>query len=661
MPDRRFSKMVVPLLLAAFISVCAAAHGADLPPSPETGREPPAAESKELITINFKDVELPVLIKFMSELTGKNFLVDPGVKGFVTIHCPEKVTIDEAYKVFLSVLEVHGFTVVESGKVIKIVPTAAAKTKGLDLLRERSPGASAERMVTYLVKLKLSNAGELAKVLAPLVEKTGLLIPYPETNTLIMTDMSSNIERLVKIVQDLDVSGERVIHVFQLKYAKAEDLGKRLQTFFQEEKTRREFEFPVRIMADARTNSIVVQADQKAMINIRPLMLSMDQEVQRPRENVHVYALKYAVAERLAKVLTELPGKGGGQEAQQDPTKPVLPAPLSKNVQISADKSSNSLIIVADPEEYQILQEVIQRLDMPRPMVYVEALIVEVSASKALDLGVEWRVGNQYGGGLGNGNGGFFFGGNTGPSQDLSNFPTNATLPSGFAAGVIGNGIKLGNVTFPSIGAFVRAVRTDTDFNIISTPQILTLDNEEASINVSQNIPFQTTSTIVGTTGQSQQSYEYKDVGINLKVTPQINYDRFVRLTIEESVKSIISDTALHETVLAPSTNVRTAKAAISVKDGETVVMGGLIENRLNRSQTMTPCLGNVPFLGWLFKTVSDRDDKTNLLVFLTPSVVWSREEANAIFQKKKEAADNAVKGVVEKGQKEEMRRKAME
>jgi general secretion pathway protein D len=619
------------------------------------------------ITMNFKDVDLQVFIKFISELTGKNFLIDPNVKGTVTIVSPQKVTVDEVYKVFLSVLEVNGFTVIEAGQVSKIVPTAAAKTKATETFLERKLRTPEDKIVTQLVPLKHADAMTLARLLASLVEKTGLLVPYAETNTMIVIDTLSNINRIVRIVTELDVPGDEEIWVTQLRYAKADDLSKKLATLFQERRGAAAgagqqagvVRADLKILPDERTNSLVVLANPNAMAKIRLLVDKLDQRQVRPRENIHIYSLQNAVAENLAKVLMEIPGKGTKDEKAK-------PAPVSKDVQISADKATNTLVIIAEPEEYRVLEEVIRRLDEPRPLVYVEALIMEVSASKALDLGVEWRLGNTYDGGYGAGQpGGVFFGGSQGsssPVADAINTGTVSGLPAGFVAGVLGKGITLGSITFPTIAAFVRAVKTDSDFNVISTPQILTLDNEEAIIEIGQNIPFVTQVVESSqTTDRPIQNFQYKDVGVTLKVTPQINEDGFIRLKIEESVKAVISQTALQGSVLAPTTTYRTAKTSIMVKDGETAVIGGLIEARLDRGKTSTPCLGDIPAFGWLFKTTNDRDEKTNLMVFITPRITRGVEDAKKIYDLKKGYMDKEAERALKAQEQEVIRKRAFD
>jgi general secretion pathway protein D len=549
--------------------------------------------------------------------------------------------------------------------VRKIVPTAAAKTKATETFLEKKLRTPEDKIVTQLVPLKHADAVNLGRLLASLVEKTGLLVPYAETNTLIVIDTVSNINRLLRIITELDVPGDEEIWVTQLKHAKVDDLAKKLATLFQERRGATAgaaqqaglVRADLKILPDERTNSLVVLAGPNSMAKLKLLVDKLDQRQVRPRENIHIYSLQNAVAENLAKVLMEIPGKGTKDEKAKA-------APVSKDVQISADKASNTLVIIAEPEEYAILEEVIRKLDEPRSMVYIEALILEVSASKALDLGVEWRLGDTYDGGFGAGQpGGVYFGGSRGGESSLAdNFASGGGLPLGFVAGVIGKGITLGSITFPTISAFVRAVKTDSDFNVISTPQILTLDNEEASIEVGKNIPF-VTQVIESnqTTDRPIQNFQYKDVGVTLKVTPLINEDGYIRLKVEESVKAVISQTALGGTVLAPTTTYRTAKTSITVKDGETAVIGGLIETRLDRGTTQTPCLGNIPAFGWLFKTTSDRDEKTNLMVFLTPRVTRSAEEVKKIYDQKRGYMDKENERALKANEEEFIRKKAFE
>jgi general secretion pathway protein D len=590
------------------------------------------------ITMNFKDIDIRAFIKFISELTAKNFLIDPSVKGTVTVLSPEKVTIDEAYRVFLSVLEVNGYTTVPAGKVIKIIPSGDAKSKGLETIRGKVGISKEDKIITQLIPLKYASADHMVKILRPLVSKAGLLVADPETHTIILIDTQSNISRLLYIIKELDIPGNEEINVFFLEYASAEDLASKLLNVLQESKGKQQPAQALKIIPDKRTNSLITLSTPYNTMNIKMLLAKLDQKQSRPLSNIHIFYLQNAVAEDLSKVIREIPGKGTPGQKGKAPV-------ISKEVQISADASTNSLVIIAEPDEYEILKGVIQKLDIPRKMVYVEALIMEVTASKSLDLGVEWRFGNTYDGGYGEGRkGGFWFGGSSGDTANIAGL-AGGGVPTGLVAGVIGRAITLGDTTFPSIGAFIRFASADSDYNIISTPQILTLNNEEASIEVGQNIPFATRAEKDAPTEATLlQQYEYKDVGVSLKVTPRINDEGIVRLEIEQSVKSVLESTALGGTVLAPTTTFRTAQTNITMRDEETAVIAGLMQNRIDKSTTRAPLLGRIPLLGWLFKSKSDRDEKTNLFVFLTPHIIENPMEAQALRERKQREMDEATK-----------------
>ncbi|PKN27284.1 MAG: type II secretion system protein GspD, partial [Deltaproteobacteria bacterium HGW-Deltaproteobacteria-21] len=592
-----------------------------------------------------------------------NFVIDPNLKGTMTILSPEKITAEEAYQVFLSVLDVHGFAAVPSGKVVKIIQAVDAKAKGLDTRVQDGTKVLGDGTVTRLLPLKHGEAADFAKFLAPLIPKTGLLVPYPESNTLILIDTHSNINRLMQIVEELDVPDNKGrIHLFDLENANAGKLATKLTQLFQTRKSGAATgQETVKIMADERTNSMLVMASAAQVAEIRQLLARLDQKLEKRSGNVRILTLVHAVAEDLVKVLSEIPGKGAEKTADDKEGKAKGPAALSKDVKIYPDKATNSLVIIAEPDEYEVLEDIIRQLDVPRTMVFVEALIIEVSAAKSLDLGVEWRAADSFHGGFSEGSkGGIALGGSPGASS--VDALARGRLPEAFAVGVVGKAINFGGVVFPSFGAFIRAVQSDSNFNIISTPQILTLDNAEAIIEVGQNIPFVTQVAESAQVGDRPiQTFEYKDVGVTLKVTPLISENRSVRLNVEQSIKSVVEKTALNNTVLAPTTTFRRAKTSITVNDGDTAVIGGLMENRMDRGTTQTPCLGGIPALGWLFKSTNDRDEKTNLLVFLSPHIVENREEGRKLYEEKRGKIDLSVEEAVKKQDSEKLRRMLLE
>jgi general secretion pathway protein D len=614
------------------------------------GTQPPDDDQKKtLITMDFYDVDITTFIKFISELTGKKFVVDRNVKGTVNVISPSPLSKEDAYKVFESVLEVHGYTTIPAGDIIKVVPLNQAKDKGLEtrVAKTRVPGEGTDKMVTRLIPLRFAEPLELQTLLTPLISKSGMLAAHQPTNTLIVTDVDSNIIRLLQIIREIDVPDFSMkISVIPLKYASAEELAKKLVELL-EESTKGERSTAqarplgqvsarrTKIIPFERTNTLILLATLDDTQKIKMIVGHLDQPTPTGRDLIHVYYLKNAVAEN---VCTVLGGLKKESEKEEKGGKPVL----SKDVSITPDKATNAVVMRATPEEYQTISQVIQKLDIPRAMVYVEGLIVEATTEKAMRLGVEWNVGKDF-----NNEQSFWFGGaNAGTSGALGNLVAGVqtkdvplTLPSGFALGVLGENIKFGEVTFPTIAALINAVATDNDFNILSTPQILTTDNVEAEVKVAQNIPFLTRVDLgTETTSRAIQSFEYKDVGVVLKVTPQINQDRYVRLTIEEEVKNVIqaqTQTSTGELLLAPTTNVRSAKTTVIIKDGETVVLGGLIQDLRKGNEVRTPCIGELPLIGALFKTTSDNKSKTNLLVFLSPHIVENTEEARQLYLKK--------------------------
>jgi general secretion pathway protein D len=391
-------------------------------------------------------------------------------------------------------------------------------------------------------------------------------------------------------------------------------------------------ETDINMVADDRTNSLIISASEYDTGRVKSLIKILDQEVPRGMGNIRVHYLQYADAEELAKVLTALP-----QDTQKsdDKGKPVAPV-ISKEVKIMADKSTNSLVITTDKQDYLALSEVINKLDIPRSMVYIEALIMEVKATKEFEIGTEWRVGDDSIGEYD----GRTYGGWAGSVPGTSILPssTNLSLPAGVSMGILGEAITIGGATFASLGAIARAYQSDSDVHILQTPQILTTDNEEAEIQVTDNIPYLTKEA---TGDQEYQTYEYRDVGLKLKITPQINRDRFVRLKISQEYSTISTGGD------RPTTLKRAAVTTVIVKDREAVVIGGLVGDQISRGTTGVPCLANIPVLGWAFKSYSRDQDKTNLFIFLTPYVVQAPDEAKKIYEQKKGSMDRIEEGVI--------------
>lgn len=591
----------------------------------------------KFVSIDFNNVDINVFIKFMSKLTGKNFVVDSRVKGNVTIISPTKISVKDAEKVFESVLEINGFSTVASGKIIKIIPTPRAKADNVDTKIATEPGRPGtvdDKIVTRIIPLEYAQSDELKNLFTPLVPKGSVVLSYRDTNMLIVTATLSSIDRLLKIVQTIDTQSiGKKISVIPVKHADSTKLVKSLSSIFtaraKESKGKQNSELDVKFVADERTNTIILLASKIEIDRAKKLIDLLDQEVPKGEERIRVYYLEHASAENIVKVLLEIPTKTEKQSTPGQKTEPLL----STKIKIMADKSTNSLIIMADKEDYPVLEEVIGKLDIPRAMVYIECLIMEVNVTRGLNIGTEWKAFQNFDNNSKIAFGGF---GGTGDSgySNLPGVSGSGSLPKGFSVGVLGKAFNIGGVTFPDIQAIVQAYQTDKDVHILATPQILTTENEEASITIGKNVPFQTRSAAESGT-ETYNSFEYKDVGITLKITPQISKDRLVRLNVYQELTKL--DTVNQSSPDRPTTFKRQIETTIIVEDSNSVVIGGLIDESLTRTESKTPCLGDLPGLGWAFKSVSNGEDKTNLYVFLTPRVVKNPLELDKIYKEKVE------------------------
>ena len=393
----------------------------------------------------------------------------------------------------------------------------------------------------------------------------------------------------------------------------------------------------IKVVPDERTNALIILASEHDMIKIKNLIRLLDKDTPKGEGDIHVYYLENANAEDLSKVLMAIPSK-----EQKDTKKGKAPV-VSKEVQVVADKATNSLVITAKKDDFIVLENVIRKLDIPRRMVYIEALIMEVSMTKDFDLGVEWQAGEDVGSHDGR---------NVGVVGGSLSGDVISQMGTGFSLGVLGDSITIGGVEFLSIAAIIRAYQKDSDVNILSTPQILTTDNEEAQIIVGENVPYITKQETT-TTDTDYTTYEYKDVGVTLKITPQINLERFVRLKIFQEVISLKKGTD----EFRPTTLKRSAETTVIVKDKNTVVIGGIIGESSDIGHYQVPCLGNIPGLGWLFSSESSTETKTNLFIFLTPHIIENPVEAKKVYQEKKDKIDKVREGVIKmrgKGRSEE-------
>jgi general secretion pathway protein D len=603
-----------------------------------------AQRGTERISIDFHEADIRAVIKFISELTGKNFVVDSKVKGNVTVISPTKITIEEAYRMFESILEVEGYTTVPAGKAIKIIPSREAKEKGIEAISpSRRSFLGGDRIITRIIHLKFIDANSLLNVIKPLVSKESSLVTYPYTNDIILTDVASNIKKILTIIQELDVEGfQEEISVVPLEYADAKTLAAELKSIFEEATrtptppVRRPRTGPaaaaapgkriMRIISDERTNSIVLVANADDTAAMEKVIHDLDIPAPRGKGKINVYYLKNADAEEMAKVLTDITSKAG---PSKDPKKGVE---FAGEVIITPDKSTNSLVITASPQDYEVLQGVIDKLDIRRLQVFVEGLIMDVTMDKVRELGVEWQITDvefdrSFRDATMKGFGGTSFG-------DINQARTNPFDLTGLVLGAADGTITFGGNTFLNIGALVRALQTDSDFNILATPHLLTMDNQEAELIVAQNVPFKVRETATAS-GFPVEEIERKDVGLTLRITPQISEGDFVRLEIYQEISNVSEKQIEGATDLV--TNKRSTKTTVVVKDRQPVVLSGLLQDTIDDSVQKVPFLGDIPLMGNLFKATKHTGRKNNLLIFLTPHIIRTAMDLEGFYKEKKE------------------------
>jgi general secretion pathway protein D len=572
----------------------------------------------ENVTLNLKDADISALISTVAEVSDKNFIIDPRVKGKVTVISSRPMDSDEVYQVFLSILKVHGFAAVPSGEVIKIVPDVNAKQDGIPTANDSAPGRGDE-MVTRVVQVDNVAAAQLVPILRPLVPQQGHLAAYPATNVLIISDRANNVERLLTIIRRIDQVSDSEIEVITLQYASAVEVVRVLTSLKRAAPAAKGAAAAGGqvLVADERTNSVLLSGDRASRLRMRAIISHLDTPLDTGG-NTDVIYLRYATAADIVDTLLGV-GKIEEKEAQQGKGKATTPKGA---FDIQADEATNALVITAPPDIMRTLKHVISQLDIRRAQVLVEAVIAEVSEDTARELGVQWAFS-----GADN---------NSGPVGAV-NFTNSGSVISDIingAADVADGG------SFPSIidnallgfasssGSFnylavMNLLASDANTNILSTPTLVTLDNEEAEIVIGENVPFVTGS--FSSTGANDgatnpfQTIQREDVGLTLKIKPQINEGDALRLEIEQEVSNIADSVAGAADIV---TNKRSIKTNVMVDDGQVVVLGGLIEEKIGESIQKIPFLGDIPFLGALFRSKTSDVTKTNLMVFIHPVIL---------------------------------------
>ncbi len=608
-----------------------------------------AAEPAPL-NLNLKDVELSNLIESVSAITGRNFIIDPRVKGKVTVIAPGQLSPEEAYQVFLSVLSVHGFTAVPAGSVIKIVPEVNAKQDAIPTVTDRDPGVGDE-VVTRVVQVNNVAAVQLVPILRPLLPQEAHLAAYQPSNVLIASGTAANIERMVRLIRSIDQTSEAEIEVVRLQHASADEVMRILTSLSAASKgaaagAQGGVDSDMKIVADTRTNSILLSGDKSERNKVKQIIDDLDTPLNSGGSTDVIY-LRYADATELVQVLNGVSSSitsganKGGTAAAGGATAGVGNA----KVTIQADEATNALVINAPPDVMRDLRTVINKLDVRRAQVLVEAIIAEVSSDKANELGVQWG----------------YDGSSESAPVGIVNFGGSgsgiATLATGILSGSpsIGDGLTLAmgdtNGEGSGVAAVLRALAGDAETNILSTPSLVTMDNQEAEIVVGQNVPFVTGSyTSTGSTSTVSnpfQTIERQDVGLTLKVKPQINEGDTVKLEITQEVSSISSSTTGASDLI---TNKRSLTTTVMVDDGSAIVLGGLIDDTLRESVQKVPLLGDIPLLGSLFSYRSTTKVKRNLMIFLHPVILREAGQHAAISRDRYGRMRNHQLGMRERG-----------
>ncbi|TLS74944.1 type II secretion system protein GspD [Mariprofundus erugo] len=580
------------------------------------------------ITLNFKDADIGAFIEFVAGFSGKNFLVDNRVKGKVTIISPTPISEARAYEVFESVLEVNGFATVPSGPVIKIVPRAESKQMSLPIKLAGANSGEGDAMVTQVIRLQYADAQQLQALIRPLISPNSHLVAYPRGNMMLLTDSASNIQRIQKILQLLDRKDAVGVQLFKLQHASADKLATTISTLYGA--AAGQSPDAVKAIAHQPGNILIIVAAPQIINEVASVVERLDVAPEADSGRLQVRYLKNANAVDVAKVLTSLVGTQGGGGAAAGQGKALF----SGDVKVVADDATNALLITADSSDMSAIGGIVDRLDVRRRQVLVEALIVEVSGNATQRFGVEWMASGGMGAGVQNFKNMQAIGGAMAAN-------VNAAAPVSPAAALTGaapTGLTLGVVNKAlSIGALVHAMQSDNDANVLSTPNLLTMDNEEAEIVVGQNVPFvtggyaQAAATATGGGINPFQTIERKDVGLTLRVKPQISEGDTVRLEIYQEISSVVpaANNATGATDIV--TNKRSIKTVVLANDAQMIVLGGLMRDDKSATVQHVPCVGALPLVGEPFKFTENLKTKTNLMVFLKPHIIKGTSQIDSL------------------------------
>ena len=597
----------------------------------------PLARAQEpTITPNYRDADIRQIIEAVGEVTGKNFIVDPRITAKVTMLSSTPMSPDAFYEAFLSILQVNGYIATTTGNIVKIVPDASARQYAGLLSTD---AAAADDIVTQVVHVQNVGAAQLVPILRPLIPQYGHLAAHTGSNMLIISDRASNVDRMLRIIRRIDQSNDEEIEVVRLEHASAAEIVRVLTALTQ---TPRADGVPVTtsLISDARTNSVLIGGDRSERLRLRALIAHLDTPLEDGGDT-QVRYLQFADAEELSTKLQQ-------HFSQQAAGDAATAGPVSNaDVSVWADVQTNAIIVNAPPKMMRSLMSIVDKLDIRRAQVLVEAIIVEVIADRTSELGVTWAVDD----------------GSSNNPIAVTNFPSSGAgvVQLGAAlggdggttdpSGLIGDGITVGvgrlSDNGVSFAAVLNALQGDADTNIISTPSIVTTDNEEASLNVGQEVPFVTGSfSNTGSVGGAVnpfQTIQREQVGVKLTITPQINEGGdSLMLKISQEISNIASSAANAVDLI---TNERIIETTVIVEDGEILVLGGLMEDVLRESEQKVPILGSIPILGALFRTQKSDLVKTNLMVFIRPKILHDSSQARFETNSKYDSITESLQG----------------
>lgn len=590
--------------------------------------------------INMKEAEIRNFIEQVSDITGESFVVDPRVKGKVTVVSNADMTSQEIYDMFQSVLRVHGYAAIESGAVVKIVPTQGAKQDNVPV----GSRVENEQMVTRVIPVENTNAVELVPILRPMVPQYGHLAAVTSANALIISDHATNIQRIIDIVQRIDSAESEEVEVIQLEYAWVGDVVELLEqltpveTGAASKKRRSGTTARVRVVAEERTNRLILRGEKSARARVKLLVKELDQPLENSGSTQVVY-LRHADAVKVAEILNALVTgqRSSSSSAGSTSTRttriarrtPTSASPQESEVMIQADETLNALVIRAAPADLSDIKEIIKQLDVRRAQVLIEAAVVEITGDAGKAVGIQWgAVDDQK----------LVGGVNFANVGNSLNSIIQAATTEGSTTGLT-NGLTLGGGAVDDQGrvefaVILQALNNAANANLLSTPSLMTLDNEEAEIVVGQNVPFVTGNQLSSNNDNPFQTIERKDVGLTLKVTPQINDGDVVRLKVQQETSNV-TDTAQAVQATDVVTNKRAINTTVLVNDGSIVALGGLMEESVRSSESKVPLLGDIPLIGALFRSTQQSHVKTNLLVLLQPTIIRDDAKAAEIVDRK--------------------------